>query len=161
LGEAFNKVPTVIACNYTNTTWGFEITQSQHDDGHIVVDDNFKLLLDQQILDEVNSEPNVSVTRENISKCFEIFLKNLYEWTNKQLEEVMDRKLQGMTVEYHFSVPATWKEGTVADYLAIIKKAGFGSVDGHMATISLNEAEAAAVHTAIYNSSLETDGYKV
>lgn len=161
LNQVFNKVPTIIACAFTETTWGFEVTQSDRENGRTLVEEHFKLLLDHVILDEVNSSPDVLITMEDIRKCFQIFLKELYEWTSKELEKVVQRRLQDMKVEYLFSVPATWKERTVCDYQAIIKRAGFGSIDGHTAKIALNEAEAAAVQTAIYNSHLETDGYNV
>jgi hypothetical protein len=158
-----NKVPTVIAFTETIVTWGFQITQSKRDNPRTRVEEHFKLLLDQKILDEVNTEPTAQLTMGQVQGWFETFLKMLYDWTTEQLKglKVIEKPLQGASVEFIFSVPTTWEEETVSDYHRVIQKAGFGTVLGHSAEIGLNEAEAAAVHTAIYNATEDTDGYKV
>lgn len=167
LNVVTNKVPTVIAFAETKVTWGFEINQFARDDLRTQVEEYFKILLDHELLNQVNSSQTILVTTDRVQGWFETFLKKLYDWTCKQLEALMETKLEEMTVEYIFSVPAAWKEGTVDDYLRIIKLAGFGSVTGrHTASIGLNEAEAAAVETAIHpnlnaNGNLNTKGYKV
>lgn len=138
-------------------SWGFD-AQLKWNDNRTKTEERFKLLLDKKILDEINKE--VPVSMKEVENWFRAFLGELYDWISKQLE-VHISDLQNMTVEYIFSVPATWEEETVERYLKVIKEAGFGSMDRHSVSIGLNEAEAAAVQTAIYNSNQETDGYKV
>jgi len=156
--EVFNKVPTVVAFTGARVaSWGFD-AQLKRNDNRTKTEERFKLLLDKKILDEINKE--VPVSMKEVENWFRAFLGELYDWISKQLE-VHISDLQNMTVEYIFSVSATWEEETVERYLKVIKEAGFGSMDRHSVSIGLNEAEAAAVQTAIYNSNQETDGYKV
>jgi hypothetical protein len=140
--------------------WGFEITPAQRVCKRTRIEEKFKLLLDTDVLDEFNT-PAVLITMDVVRMCYKIFLSKLYEWTSVQLAAVTNRPLQGMTVEYLFSVPPMWKEGTASEYLTMIRESGFGSVDGHTARIGLNEAEATVAYTAFYNSKREIVRYKV
>jgi len=155
-----DRVPTIIACAYTESMWGFEITPAQRVCKRTIIDEKFKLLLDTDVLDEFNT-PTELITMDVVRKCYKLFLSKLYKWTSVELAANTGRPLQGMTVEYLFSVPATWKEGTASDYLNMIKESGFGSVDGHTARIGLNEAEATVMYTAFSNSRGEIVRYKV
>ncbi|KAF8242077.1 actin-like ATPase domain-containing protein [Wilcoxina mikolae CBS 423.85] len=154
-----NKVPTVIAFAETTMTWGFEINQRTRDDSRNQIEEHFKLLLNREYLNQVNPGDTILVTTERVQGWFEKFLTKLYDWTSKELKALTETNLEDMKVEYIFSVPAAWEEETISDYLRIIKQAGFGSVDDHKASIGLNEAEAAAVQTAIYNPKLPA-GYQ-
>ena len=52
-------------------------------------------------------------------------------------------------VEFLFSVPTTWETPiTIAHTEGLIREAGFGTEPGHVAKISLTEAEAAAVYVS-------------
>jgi hypothetical protein len=66
-----------------------------------------------------------------------------------------------MRVDFLFSVPTTWKMEVRRDYLKIIKRAGFGSAKLHKPSISLNEAEAAAVFIALCHPKEAKNEFKV
>lgn len=76
------------------------------------------------------------------------FLRCIYETILAHFDDSYPR-WRTRHVEFLFSVPTTWETPiTIANTERLIKEAGFGNEPGHVARISLTEAEAAAVYVS-------------
>ena len=145
LNELANKVPSQLKYDTTNKhvqSWGF-LCESDNNDTEIV--DCFKLHLDPEYADPRPDAPS----SDNARRWYKDYLRSLHEYISETFSNSFPR-WGSMPVEFIFSVPTTWKNPSmIADIVAIIRSAGFGS-DGpeHRVEISLTEAEAAAVYAA-------------
>jgi hypothetical protein len=167
-----NKVPTMISAGFgQEVSWGYGASNRRGARGH-VIEDHFKLLLDPKQLDQLNADIKHDqkdaelIDMNRIRSWFEIYLKKLYEWIRVKLEDPEDgilngRTLDEMRVDFLFSVPSTWKKEVTKDYLKIIRRAGFDSARLHKSSISLNEAEAAAVFIALCHPKEAKNEFKV
>lgn len=151
-----------------DTTWGYQTLKLRTvgDNQGVVIQDHFKLLLDKRQLDKLNrafGEERAGLPKAKVERWFEVYLRQLYKWITQELGEILRRELEGMRVDFLFSVPTTWDQDTKDDYLKVIKAAGFGSVDNEMHTskISLNEAEAAAIFVALCHPKEAEHQFKV
>lgn len=144
--ENRNKVDTVLAYDAINedpVAWGFLVGQGQDD---LRVEELFKLWLDPAYKDELRN----GVSVEEARKLFVDYMRCIYEAIHQHFDEYYtDIIWRTKRIEFLFSVPTTWMSpATIASTEKLVKKAGFGKQKGHVATISLTEAEAAAVYAA-------------
>jgi hypothetical protein len=149
----------------TEKQWGALIPTDWHESPAATVDRNFKLLLSNEMLSAANgflrghNAPEVSP--DDVETMFSGFLSELYKWITPQLEKAGRKPFKSMRVEFLFSIPTTWDRKTVDKYRDIITRAGYGEHPGHKADIGVNEAMAAAVHTALYRNDRMSNVYKV
>lgn len=114
----------------------------------------FKLLLDKGQLDDLNrsfDKQRDEISMAKVASWFKEYLHQLYDWITRELGKIHQKELKDMRVDFLFSVPTMWDQGTKEDYLRIIKEAGFGGVENqiHTPRISLNEVEAADIFVAL------------
>jgi hypothetical protein len=134
--------------------WGFECPPPGNFGREPVVKEHFKLLLDPEVWEGAfGAEPGLAPGDiADVQNWFRDFLAALYKHIVSYFKEFFTpEKWEKGRVQYVFSIPTTWQHKTVIDnFEEIVKKAGFGSSKGQTATISLSEAEAAAIYTARY-----------
>ena len=147
------QVPTVVS--YSNTSlsaWGFIATRAQEDlDNPSDVHEWFKIYLDPEEYDRSRRKAPDSVPKshQDVRRFYKDFLGKLCVEIERQLEGRIGSEWQRANIEFLFSVPTTWTAiGVTKDFERLVREAGFGKGgSNHRATISLTEAEAAAVHT--------------
>ncbi|KAG8527807.1 uncharacterized protein KY384_007961 [Bacidia gigantensis] len=143
INELANKVPTLL--QYVPGTrsvkaWGFLCDQESED-----VLDCFKLHLDPTFIDPRPDPPSLEQARQ----WYRDYLRCIHDHVEETFSNSFPR-WQTQNAEFIFSVPTTWKNPSmIAETQRLINEAGFGR-DGpdHRATISLTEAEAAAVYAS-------------
>lgn len=119
--------------------WGFNCDA---DDPNADIQEYFKLYLDPEYQDDYDGVSNADAQR-----YYRDYLYLVHEHVVKYFVE-RTPNFASMKVEFIFSVPTTWRNpALIHDLEVIIRQAGFGS-DGprHVASITLTEAEAAAVN---------------
>ena len=145
ISELANKVPTAIQYDETSKkvkNWGF-LCNTEHENAEIL--DCFKLYLDPDYRDQTPNPPKLEEAR----RWYRDYLRCLHDHIDETFSNTYTR-WKSLRTEFVFSVPTTWKNpNVIADTIAIIREAGFGS-DGpdHRADIGLTEAEAAAVYAS-------------
>lgn len=139
-----NKVKTAVCYDLNSgnlATWGF---QCDANDESLEFNELFKLYLDPFYQDDKETAP----TFDDAQKWFCDYLRSLYNYIIKHLDETT-KNFCDNNVEFVFSIPTTWKHpATNAKIEELIKRAGFGRATNHRATITLTEAEAAAVYAS-------------
>lgn len=114
------------------------------DDESLDCRDLFKLYLDPAYKDDFPHPPTVEEARE----WYRDYLAFIYKAIRDNFDEWFPR-WTSKNVEFLFSVPTTWKNpAMIAQTEAIIRSAGFGTNPKHRMSISLTEAESAAVYAA-------------
>jgi len=136
-----NKVKTAVCYDLSSgdlATWGF---QCDPNDESLEFNELFKLYLDPMYQDNDETAPTLAEAQ----KWFCDYLRSLYKYIVKHLDETT-KHFWDNNVEFVFSIPTTWKHpATQAKMEALIKSAGFENSTNHRASITLTEAEAAAV----------------
>lgn len=115
---------------------------------------HFKLYLDKENLEKTfkNHPENAAGTHDDIRRYFRDFLRKLYGHIEQMVTDKFDLSDWSETaVHFVFSVPTLWDNRPVAeDFKKIAEEAGFGKEgERHEVELSLNEAEAAAIYTAL------------
>ncbi|RMY72945.1 hypothetical protein D0863_04178 [Hortaea werneckii] len=142
--EIRNKVDTAVAYDARNSrlrNWGFAC-----DDENPALEVNrfFKLNLDPGYIDNHTHAP----THSEVKQWYCDYLQSLYSYLMRHFRETMPR-FESKNVEFVFSVPTTWKDPRmIAEIQRMVKVAGYGKEENHRASISLTEAEAAAVYAS-------------
>ncbi|KAK6005790.1 hypothetical protein QM012_007432 [Aureobasidium pullulans] len=144
--ETRNKVDTVLAYKPEGgrpVSWGFLVDYDRDD---LILQELFKLWLDPAYRDELDGQQGDTIQEARTS--FVDFMRCIYEAILVHFDETYPR-WRTRRVEFLFSVPTTWETPiTIANTERLIKEAGFGNEPGHLAKISLTEAEAAAVYVS-------------
>lgn len=149
-----NKVPTRLV--YPNGTdrpscWGFDAEDYEQDD-NVVIQEWFKTLLDPRAIEKHNKDnPDDTRDLEQVQHWVRDFLTRLYDCIEVFLTgKLPDFEWTTAKIEFLFSMPTTWSPVVVESFRGIIGQAGFGgSLNAHhTVTMSLTEAEAAAVYTS-------------
>lgn len=140
-----NKVPTLLQYNHDSgvvKSWGFLCDQESEDSDCLGY---FKLHLDPAYADPRPDAP----TLEQARRWFQDYLQCLHDHIEETFSNSFPRWKKQKT-EFVFSVPTTWKNPSmIAETECLIREAGFGKdAQDHRATISLTEAEAAAVYAS-------------
>jgi hypothetical protein len=111
-----------------------------------VLQELFKLWLDPGYRDESDGQQGNMIQEARTS--FVDYLRCIYEAILAHFDDSYPR-WRSRQVEFLFSVPTTWETPiTIATTEGLIKEAGFGTEPGHIAKVSLTEAEAAAVYVS-------------
>lgn len=105
----------------------------------------FKLHLDPAYSDPRPDAP----TLEQARRWFQDYLRCLHDHIEETFSNSFPR-WKNQRTEFVFSVPTTWKNPSmIAETERLIREAGFGTdAQDHRVTISLTEAEAAAVYAS-------------
>lgn len=142
--ETRSKVDTCVGYNSKTQSlqsWGFECDE---DDPGLEVKKHFKLFLDRSFVDSTGFAP----VHKDVQQWFVDYLAALHHYVQRHFADRFPR-FAGCCVEWVFSVPTTWKDpGMLAEIERMIKKAGFEKQDCHKISITLTEAEAAAVYVS-------------
>lgn len=163
-GVLEKKVATKIAYSPGRSgasAWGYEARASSI----TYVQQYFKLLLDRNIAKDDFKGDDLTEEEHHgqVVTWFENYLECLYKHIKENFTAEIERATEevctwgNIRVEFLFSFPTTWDLPVVKDYEKIIRRAGYGSVRGHSAEISISEAEAAAIYTAAPSNSSATD----
>lgn len=159
-----NKVPTRLVYPQGSdrpSHWGFDAEDHEQDE-EVVIQEWFKTLLDPRAIEKHNKDnPDDPRELEQVQHWFRDFLTRLYGC----VEVFLTGKLPNFEwttakIEFLFSMPTTWSPSVVESFRGIIGQAGFGgSLNAqHTVTMSLTEAEAAAVYTSTDASNLFKSG---
>ncbi|KAI5196368.1 hypothetical protein E4T39_07801 [Aureobasidium subglaciale] len=144
--ETRNKVDTILAYKPEGggpVSWGFLVDHNRDD---LVLQELFKLWLDPGYREESDSQQ--SNTIEEARTSFVDYMRCVYEAILAHFDDTYPR-WRTRQVEFLFSVPTTWETPiTIANTEHLLRDAGFGTEPGHVAKISLTEAEAAAVYVS-------------
>jgi hypothetical protein len=143
--ELRNKVDSSISYDfYTGqiTSWGFLCNP---DDERFEYNALFKLYLDPDYKDYIEEAPSTLEART----WYHDYLSCLYRYIMQYFTDTIP-KFSRKRIEFVFSVPVTWRKNPalLAEMEKIIRRAGFGSNPMQRATISLTEAEAAAIYAS-------------
>ncbi|THW42135.1 hypothetical protein D6D21_06013 [Aureobasidium pullulans] len=145
--ETRNKVDTVLAYKPEGgkpVSWGFLVDHNRDD---LILQELFKLWLDPGYREEPDSQES-GITIQEARASFVDYMRCLYEAILAHFDDNYPR-WRTRQVEFLFSVPTTWETPiTIANTEGLLREAGFGSEPGHVAKISLTEAEAAAVYVS-------------
>ncbi|THY30127.1 hypothetical protein D6D00_03140 [Aureobasidium pullulans] len=145
--ETRNKVDTILAYKPEGgrpVSWGFLVDHNRDD---LILQELFKLWLDPGYREEADSQ-GAGITIQEARASFVDYMRCLYEAILAHFDDTYPR-WRTRQVEFLFSVPTTWETPiTIATTEGLLKEAGFGSEPGHVAKISLTEAEAAAVYVS-------------
>lgn len=148
--ELANKVRTAVAFSQdsgTSFAWGFQCEELQDQGLHtrdVRIEEFFKLHLDPDYHDIHDSAPST----QEAHNWFWNYMNQLYMFIQSWFAEKFPRWDQ-RNAEFIFSVPTTWKNpAMIAQIERILRDAGFGESPNQRVTISLTEAEAAAVYVA-------------
>ncbi|KAK2752856.1 hypothetical protein FQN55_005990 [Onygenales sp. PD_40] len=154
--ELVNKVPTKLwyraGCKKP-VGWGLQCPGPRDLERGMDVVDCFKLYLEPDLIDGLESSPELGFFRENVHVWYIDFLTALREHivshikTENPEEVVRDWAL--IKVKYIFSFPTTWlKTSMVATFKSLVLAAGYGACPSHSVEIKTTEAAAAAVYSA-------------
>lgn len=80
---------------------------------------------------------------------FTDFLKELHRVILQELAAIYVLDPKSKSIEFLFSVPTTWAPSVVKEFKDCIVKAGFEETKDHKADVTLTEAQAAALYTAL------------
>lgn len=141
--ENRNKVTTSVAYdrNGKPVSWGFLVNE---EDPNLDVQQYFKLYLDPAHEDEFRNAPHL----EDARRWYVDYLRCIYYAICEHFDKSYPR-WRGKPIEFLFSVPTTWKNpGMIGELEGLIRHAGFGERPEQRVTISLTEAEAAAVYAS-------------
>ncbi|KAK4982639.1 hypothetical protein LTR50_007651 [Elasticomyces elasticus] len=142
--ELYSKVETAVSYNVggqVSASWGF---QCDEEDESVEVNKNFKLFLDPHYKPTFEFAP----MRDEAQRWYSDYLRFLYSYIKRTLGESI-AQFAFKNIEFVFSVPTTWKdEAMIADVQRLISDAGYGKPDNERFTVTLTEAEAAAVYAA-------------
>ncbi|KAK7987491.1 hypothetical protein PG989_007806 [Apiospora arundinis] len=160
-----SKVPTLMAYDSANvdqgpTSWGFESKTEREQDSDRLLAEWFKS--DFQARSRESSEDSSALPDVDTLYCD--FLSKLYGHIRETFlpPQSFEKGLTWDTaaVEFVFSVPATWRQPDVDRFLAIARKAGFGSGSHRIATC-LTEPHAVAIYAAHQEQKMLTVGENV
>ncbi|KAK8090302.1 hypothetical protein PG997_005263 [Apiospora hydei] len=156
-----SKVPTIMAYDSANvdqgpTSWGFQ-SKSESEQGN-------NRLLAEWFKCDFQSRSKDGSKLPDVDTLYRDFLSKLYGHLRERFL-LPSTFGQGVTwdtaaVEFIFSVPATWRQHDVERFLAIARKAGFGS-GSHRIGTCLTELQAVAVYAAYQEQNLLTAGDNV
>ena len=143
INELHNKVPTLL--QYESGTWNIKAWGFLCNPEHPEVLDCFKLHLDPAFKDPRPNPPSIEQARA----WYQDYLRCIHDHIEQTFSDSYPR-WRHQNAEFIFSVPTTWKSPSmISETERLIRQAGFG-YDGptHKASISLTEAEAAAVYAS-------------
>ncbi|KAH9836420.1 Hsp70 family chaperone [Teratosphaeria destructans] len=142
--ETRSKVDTCVsysAITQTLQNWGFECDE---DDPSVEVNKLFKLFLDPRYVDNSGCAPS----QDEIKQWYVDYLASLHLYVQRYCQERIPR-FASKNVEWLFSIPTTWKEPSMmAEIERMIREAAFGKQSEHRISVSLTEAEAAAIYVS-------------
>jgi len=122
------QVPTSICYKQNDViSWGF--LSHRQDEGDEEVHDWFKILLDKTEYEKAkrSSPEDVPQSHDDVKKYYRDFVRKLYNHIRKFLEEELPAfGFQEETIQFIFSVPATWSPGVAEDPKQLAKEARFG-----------------------------------
>ena len=110
----------------------------------------FKIYLDpREYHDARERGPGFPPSHEDVRRFYRDYLGRIRSQIERELAGQIGVPWEHARVEFMFSVPTTWTAiGVTNDFERLAKEAGFGKGSPkHSCSISLTEAEAAAVHT--------------
>lgn len=151
-----NKVPTVIVYPSGSTepsSWGFlSETAAETTAEDKEYKEWFKTCLDPEKLyrKQIEDPEGAPENLQQVEMWYEDYMRKMYEYLSFKLGgELAGVGWEEARIEFVFSVPTTWAPvPTVENFKSIVKKAGYGVHAGHVVTVGLTEAEAAAVHVS-------------
>lgn len=114
--------------------------------------DWFKTLLDPANLEIQKQQQGIheSTTHEDVRRWYRDYFLNLYCHIEQELFSALANFEWSKQRSILFSVPTTWNHNLVEEFRNLVHEGGFGGREElhHTVTMSLTEAEAAAVHVA-------------
>lgn len=152
-----NKVPTVLVYPHEHdrpSSWGFRSIQNKAEQNplHGNVREWFKTSLDPANIATMRKrDPTDTTAHEDVRHWYRDFFTLLYEHVEQKLsQELPNFEWSAANIEFLFSMPTTWNHQIVEMFREIVGQAGFGGPANaqHTVTMSLTEAEAAAVHVS-------------
>ncbi|KAK4545934.1 hypothetical protein LTR36_002498 [Oleoguttula mirabilis] len=142
--ELRSKVDTSVSYETASRAllnWGFECDE---EDEYTEVNKLFKLFLDPRHTDVSGYAP----AHHEAQQWYRDFLSCLYHCIVRFLRDRVAH-YASKNIEFVFSIPTTWKEpAMVADIERLIQQSGYGKLPNQKVSISLTEAEAAAVYAS-------------
>jgi len=139
-----NKVDTAIGYRVDSRgqqTWGFVCDE---DDDAFEINTLFKLHLDPKYKDVSSYAP----AHDEAQEWYRDYLASLYHYIMRFFADRIPH-FEAKNLEFVFSVPTTWKDpGMIADIERLIRSAGYGKQENQKVSVSLTEAEAAAVYAS-------------
>lgn len=149
--EIAKQVPTAVAYRAGRqniASWGFECPSPSDMQRDTTVVENLKLYLTAGKPAERDNFLGLP-KYEDQERWLQDFLRALYQYIGEYIGQELELdKWSSTSVEYIFSVPATWNKQVVEKFRAVVKNAGFGEHEKHLARMNMTEIEAVAVYAA-------------
>lgn len=152
------KIPTQVVYDTGNiaggpVAWGFGCkTESKSADNRV-----YGFFFKQKICPSQWStkQPRADQPNEKylppVNILYEHFLSKLYDHIGSEIRNTVlppsDNNWESASIEFLFSVPATWNPEAVKNFKGLASKAGFGREQQHSVSTSLTEPEAVAAFT--------------
>lgn len=133
------------------SSWGFLTTKGHvEDEKPEDVCEWFKIYLDPEEYEKAREKgADAPRTHERVRDAYRDYLSKIHLQIEKELGRSTGTTWNRARIEFLFSVPTTWTSlGVTKDFETLVREAGFGrDSPNHTVSISLTEAEAAAVYT--------------
>ncbi|KAI6087306.1 hypothetical protein F4821DRAFT_105987 [Hypoxylon rubiginosum] len=151
-----DKVPTHLVydnCNINHgpIAWGFSSQNKLTSTKDTVSAHWFKQDFAPESELETSDDNSPDSTLPPVDTLYEHFLSQLYEhikdFLNTELSRSSSKNWESASINFLFSVPATWNPERRGHFRDIAVKAGFGSHPNHSVAASLTEPQAAIIFT--------------